>query len=1037
MRITLSLLIIILLLAPAKGQEDIASVQKSGNITGQVVSASSNQPMEGVEISVTGLEQNYLTDSAGMFKIPFDKDELWLVFRFPGHSIKELLVPKAGEYGITLFPETERSLDRPISPYFGSTARYKTSASEYLSMEQVVNKSHTTAGSLIQGRFAGLSATGISAMPGEGSSLQIRGGSSLFAMADPLIIVDGMPYTSDILENELTPGSFHNPLKSIDIEDIQQIELIKDGGALYGVRGGNGVIMITTRQPEEVTTKVNFSIHTGVTTQPEGLPLLNASQHKAYLVNQLQSSGLSFTEVLQQNQWISGNPSYYYYYNYANDTDWQDEIFRPAYMTKLNVGLEGGDEIARFAVLLGYMNQKGVVENSRYQRYNLRINSHIRILERLSMISNVGFSYHTSDLFNFGPDKTLNPILSALTKSPMLGPYLRDNEGTRISIFSDADDYGSSNPAVIINKAGSSSLESHFFTNLRLLYQPLPNLNVSNTTHVTFNNIRDNSFVPQYGIANTSNGEIQNSAEAGVYKIFNLANESRVVWKHDIRNRFFLTHIGGFRISSNSDLYNSGMVYNTPTDEFTSLSSVSLVENTFISGDRREVHYSDLFLQGGYRFKDKYLADLVLTLSASSTTGKEAQAINFLGGKWGFFPSVHGAWLVSSEPFLKSSTWLDLLKLRASYSVSGNDYYSMQSGYYYTSRTYGVNSGLVRTYLPNESLKWEELHQLNLGIDFHILRERVNLNIDIFSRNTTDLLTYRQINPLAGFPNQWENNGTLLVKGMELGTELVPLRGHIELRIGGQLGITRSTVDLDHDLVMDVPGGHIIIQDGESPFSYFGFQSDGIYQNSEELSSSALTNSAYEPFEAGDIRFVDQDGNKIIDEKDRINLGDMYPTLRAGTHLSFRVGPLTIYALAEFVGGNKIFNFTRMQLESFSGYENQSIAEIYAWRNESDNTSIPRVAYDDPTGNARFSDRWVEDGNYFRLRELTLSYDLKGRGFYNNIRIYVTGMNLITLSDYLGYDPEFSFSSNPFYHGIDYGQVPITPQFMLGLKVGF
>jgi TonB-linked SusC/RagA family outer membrane protein len=1006
-------------------------------LVGTVLTRGSKMPLEDVEISSSETQGTFYTDAEGKFEIPFDGSETWLTFTYPGYSEKEILYHGNDSLIVILTSDDERSMESEVASFFGRKVKYNNSAFEYISMNHMTSSNYTTPGLAMQGQFAGLSGKSSSGMPGEGTDLMVRGINSVFGSSHPLIILDGMPFYAAITPNSVTPGNIHNPLKALDVDDIQRIEVLKDGGSLYGIRGSGGLIIITTRQPESVNTVVNFSASTGMSLQPENIQLLNAAQHKTYLVNQLQNSGNPFSEILQSNPWISGNPSYFYYYNYANDTDWQDEIFRPARSNKFNVELEGGDEIARFAVMLGYLNQQGVVENTNYQRYSFRLNSNIKVLQNLALVSNIGFSYHISDMNNFGTDKTLNPISAALAKGPMFGPYLRDNLGNRIAILSDADEYGFSNPAAIITNSLSISYESNFSTNLKLLYQPAQNVNILNITHIYFNIVRDNSFIPDYGITDFAYGERYNTAVEGVLKNYALANESRIEIKQVQNGDHFLETQGGLRISSNTLTYNTGTVFNTPTDEFRSLSSVSLVENTYINGLAQTTNYSDLFLNNNYRFKDKYLIDLVLTLSASSNTGNEADALNLFGGKWGFFPSLHAGWILSSEPFLSSVDALDLLKFRASYSVSGNDFYTQQNKYLYVSRTYALNSGMVRPFIPNEQLKWETVNQLNTGLDIVLFKEILSLGMDLYSRITNDLLVYKELPAEVGFDHFWENNGKLKSTGMELTAELFPINGNLKVKMGGNLSISKSVVEIDHDILLDIPGGTVIIRNGETPFSFLGLQTDGVYGSSTEALNDGFVSSNGTAFQSGDVKFIDHASDNIINENDRIIIGNLYPNMSAGIYISIGYRGLSIYARGDYLGGNQLFNYTRMNIESLSGLGNQSIAAEYAWKNENDQTAIPKISYEDPQGNAAFSDRWIEPGDFMRLREVTLSYDLPKTKYYNRLSIYVSGQNLLTHAQYLGYYPEFSYATNPALEGTDYGQIPLTPQFMAGIKVGF
>jgi TonB-linked SusC/RagA family outer membrane protein len=1035
MRIYSALILSLIFKLFLTGQPAIA---QTGNrqIQGVVLSGDQLMPIKGVEIALQG-GGVYYSDSTGAFSFPAEGSDLWLTFNYPGYNQKEMFWSGQDLGSVIISRTSQRSPDSYMPGFFGNTEKYRNASFDYITESQLYSTNYVTPGLLMQGRLAGVNSTAFSGMPGEGANLNIRGISSLFASKAPLVLVDGMPYNSRVAMNEVTAGNIHNPLKGIDVKDIQKIEVIRDGGALYGLQGANGLIVITTRQPESVTTRVNVSANAGVTFQPENIEVLNTSQYKTYLVNQLQNSGTNFSKVLQENPWISGNPSYIYYYNYNNETDWQDEIFRAARFSKLNIDLQGGDEIARFAVMLGYLNQQGVVESTNYQRFNFRLNSDIRVIEKLFMISNVGFSYHVSDLNNFGIDQSLNPVSAALVKGPMFGSHLRDNDGNIISVYSNSDEYGFSNPSVIINRSLSSSFESNFFTNLKLQYEPAVNVRLKNTVSIAFNNIKDNSFIPDYGITDLNSGELYNSAVEGIYKNYTVINETSAEWLHNLNLDHFFEHRAGLRITTNNEISNTGKVYNTPTDEFRSLSSVALVENTYLSGFASNTDYSDLFVYNRYRFRDKYLADLVLTLSASSNTGSKADAFDLMGGKWGFFPSLNLGWLISNESFMQSANRVDLLKLRAGFSKTGNDFNRQEKKYFYSSRTYGLNSGLVRTYIPNENLKWEDITQMNLGVDLYVLNEGLRFSLDVYNRKTSDLLVYKEMPRETGFEVLWENNGSLTTRGMDLSTEVKILRGEFRLSLGGNLSLNRSVVELENDLVLNVPGGNVIIKDGESPFSFFGLETNGIYHTVDEALQEGFRGPGGNPYTGGDVRFTDQDGNKIINMGDRVIIGDLIPDLQAGVFISLNFRSLSLFALGEYSSGNQIFNYTRMILESMSGYENQSIAAFYAWKNDGDQTDIPRIAYGDPSGNAAFSDRWLEEGRFFRIREVTLSYTLPPTSFYDNVKVYLTAQNLLTSSGYLGYYPEFSYSPNPAYQSIDYGQVPVTPSLMLGINIGF
>ena len=1009
-------------------------------ITGVVYSdpGNGNTPLPGVQIEDLKSGERVFTGEDGSYKIKWNGEASWLRFEYPGFSVKERRVLAPQELFIRLYPKKEKTTDQEVEGPFGQSRGYKSSSYSSITGSELSKVPAVSFENALPGRMAGLTVRKISGMPGEGGLMNIRGLNSLFAPEQALVILDGVPIRTNLLESHIIQGATYNPLSSIDISDIENIELYKDGSSSYGVLGNSGVIMVSTRQPAVVNTKIDFSVYTGMTFEPEFQPLLSGTGYKTYMLNLLQSSGIPLSEIQQQNPWISGNPSYYYYYDYANDTDWQDEVMDPASVSKYNVSLQGGDEIARFSVSLGYLDQKGVLKNTDFQRYNFRLNASLQILQKLSMVANVGYSYQDASMMNYGTDPSLNPISSALLKAPMLAPYLRDNLGNQISLLSDVDPYGFSNPVALVEKTESGRFGSDLFASSKLIYNLTSDLDISTLVNVNFNNLKETVFIPDYGIADFQQGAVRNFAREGITKIGGFVSETRLDYSKQINYTHFLNARAGFRANTSSINYNEGNVYNTPTDEFKSLSSVSSIENTLIFGSNRQENRSDLFVHGDYRFTDRFLASVVLDFSGTSNVGPEADAISFLGGQWGFFPGIHLGWLISSEKFLRNSNALDLLKLRTSLSWAGNDFYSGFSRYAYVSRPYGTNSGIVRNYVPNPRLKWETVRQMNIGLDAAFFKERLQFSLDLFDRQTSDLLTYVQLPAVAGFDYYWENKGTLATKGMDV--HMMARLLHTKkwkITAGVNAGYNVSSLNLPENLIIDIEGGQVILADGETPFGYYGLQTDGVFSDDSEAEISGLSNSNGQPFQAGDIRFVDQNNDKIINQDDRVNLGSILPNITGGAYLDFSFGGISLHVLTDFVSGNKLFNYQRMQSESLSGFANQSNAALYSWKSQGSTAEIPSASFGDPAGNSVFSDRWIEDGSFFRLKEVTLSYGLPETSLYKNVTLYATGLNLFTYTQYLGYSPEFAFSMNPALWGSDYMKLPVSPSAVLGIKIEF
>lgn len=1013
------------------------SAQEPGNlIQGRVSDAESGAPLAGVNIDLPGTSERTLTDENGLYQLNFTGKQVWLLASLPGYLTYETRAQAGRTYDFVMIAEGIRSPRSQVMGPFGDNMLYKNASFDYVDRQSIRYTGQVSPDLAIQGRLSGMHAKSVSGMPGEGGNLTIRGISSIFAHKAPLILLDGVPINTRMIENGVNSGLFYNPLKGIDVNDIASVDILRDGGSLFGVTGGNGVIMINTVQPLSVETRIDFSAQSGLTSTPGYLNMMSGTEHKTYLINQLQNTGIPYDDMLRQNPWISGNPSYFLYYNHANNTNWQDEVFRVARATKFNASLQGGDEIARFAVLLGYLNQQGVIANSGYQRFNFRFNADVQILSRLTMVSNIAFSYHDTELRDAGINAGLNPITAALLKSPMYAPYLRDQQGNRIAVQSNADSFGFSNPATIVDKAIGQTNESQMFGNIRLTYDLGGSYTLSNQFNASFDNRKENTFIPDYGIIEFNEGEVSNFAREGMLKLNSFYNETSFNYRRQIALTHFFTGQTGLRMSSQHEKYNKGSVFNTPTDEFRSLSSVTSIANTLIEGYSNVSNRSDLFLRSGYRYLNKYMVDVVMTLSGSSNAGSQADAISLLGGKWGFFPSLHGSWLISNEDFMTNSKAINMLKIRASISRSGNDFFSSYHRYDYASRPYGRNSGIVRSYIPNKKLKWEEITQLNAGIDGAFFHERLMLSLDAYQRTTNDLLSYRQVSVESGFEHFWENNGSLIARGTEISAHMRALTGAFSLSVGGNLNLSSTQVSTPSDLIMDVPGGHVIIRDGSHALSFYGYKTQGILENASDVEAAGLENAYGIPFRPGDMHFADKDNNKIIDSNDRFDLGSLYPNITGGAYIDMKYKNLSVNVLVDFSQGNSIFNYTRMLTESLSGYGNQSISALYSWKNDNDQTTIPRIDNGDMAGNARFSDRWIEDGSFIRLKEVSIAYKLPDAGIYKNLTIYVSGQNLFISNSYLGYSPDFSYSSSPVLQGIDYAQTPVTPFFAAGIKLG-
>jgi hypothetical protein len=414
--------------------------------------------------------------------------------------------------------------------------------------------------------------------------------------------------------------------------------------------------------------------------------------------------------------------------------------------------------------------------------------------------------------------------------------------------------------------------------------------------------------------------------------------------------------------------------------------------------------------------------------------------------KFALMTSITGAWLVSSEGFLKNVKAIDYLKLRASYGHSGNDdigNFTAQK-YYVSQNLLGVQ-GLVTGNIGNPNLEWETVKKFNVGLDFGLFNERLNISSDIFSNKTENMIIYETVSNASGFDYAVSNSGSMRTFGTELALKArIINNADLTFDFGVNLATYSNKVSSlpNGDILTEFGGATYLTSVGNDANLFYGLQNNGVYSTTADAQAAGLsrylTNGELVPFTAGDMRFTDANGDKVIDDKDRMVIGNPNPDLTGSFTANITYKRFSLQGLFSFSLGNDLYNGVRYNLEKMSGYENQSAAVANRWRAEGQQTDIPKATWGDPMGNAEFSDRWIEDGSYLRLKTVVLEYDfaIKNTNYVKDIKLYATANNLFTFTDYLGFDPEFSATSSIFGQGADIGLVPQFRTFQLGLRLG-
>ncbi|WP_269226493.1 SusC/RagA family TonB-linked outer membrane protein [Flavobacterium eburneipallidum] len=897
-------------------------------------------------------------------------------------------------------------------------------------------------GDFLQGRVAGLNSIRRSGVPGSGAYLNLRGFTSLYGSNKPLIIVDGMIYDDEDYGSGIIQNNSSSPLENLDVKDIENITVLKDDSALYGTKGANGVLIINTTRATEVTTKIDFTMYGSANQTPEQLPVMEADAYRTHI------SQLETTRGLTQDQignlpYMIDNPAYSGYYRYHNQTNWQDKVFKSSISQNYFLKVRGGDEIAKYGLSVGYLNNEGIIEGSQSTRYSTRLNAALRLTNKLSVDANMSFINNLQDQRDQGFAYKTSPLYLALTKAPFLASNAFDALGNVSPNLADTDDFNISNPRAILDNGIGINKNYRFFGNMNFKYVINKAWNVNTLFGLTYNKERESFFIPDLGVAdiilptaigtNRSGSEVQimNSIYTDTYA--NYFKKFKEDHKLDVRF--------GFRTQKSHSESDLGLGFNSATDDFISVGAGSNLLRQ-VGGALGEWTWLNIYASGNYNYRDKYFLTTSYAVDGSSRFGDKLNGKDRLS----LMTSITGAWLVSAEDFMKDSKTFDYLKLRGTLSESGNDdigNFTAQK-YYVSQNLLGVQ-GLVRGNIGNPNLQWERVKKINLGADFGMFNERLNLTMDVYGKKTANMIVYETISNLSGFDYVVSNSGAMQTLGAELS---------LNARVINSPDFTFDFgVNLSHykNKVQGLPNGEIFTQFagatyrtavGSDANMFYGLKANGVYSTTTEAQadglSRRLTNGELVPFKGGDMRFTDRNGDKVIDDNDRMEIGNPNPDLMGSFTTNFTYKRFSLQGLFNFSIGNDLYNGVRYNLEKMSGYENQSVAVENRWRAEGQITNMPKAVWGDPMGNASFSDRWIEDGSYLRLKTLVIGYDfnVEKMNYIKAIKIYATANNLFTLTDYLGFDPEFSGSSSIFGQGADVGLTPQFRTFQLGLRLG-
>ena len=1024
--------------------------QDSLSVNGQVI-GSNNQPLSNIAISIEGVFTDpAITDANGRFEITSPSGDVWLLISPVGnYKSKRIFLNQKDSIKIYLTPKDVASTQDGVTAVFGTEKRRSIiGAFESVSVDDIHKMPYETVDEYFQGRVAGMNVINHSGTPGDGSFGYLRGITSMNANNQPLVVVDGMLYENSGIFESILEGNVFNPLSSLDPLDITNISVLKDAEAtaIYGTKGSNGVILIETLRPTETKTTIDVAVQGGVSLAPRKLPVLNSQEYRSYANEVLVSGGSNEEDFLVTYPGLANDPTSNDYYAYNNETDWQDQVFDNSKMQSVMFRVRGGDAIAKYGLSLGYLNHEGIVQNSDYTRYNLRFVGLFNIFEWLKLNISSGFNYNSSTLFESGLSVETSPIMTSLFKSPMLATHQFDELGRQLSYLDEPREFNVSNPAGAISLFEGTAENYRLVTTFKLTTKISDNLSVNNLIGVNLNNKSEHIYAPNAGMVSYYDNEAINFAKHQVDNLFRLYNDNNLTFSKTYNNIHAFTALAGMRFYTNRFEEDYGIAKNLPeNDQYTSLGDGE-EQLREIGGDNGRWNWLSLYSNANYSFKDKYFVGASLSFDGSSRVGDDATTSLKIGSQpFGVFGSLNGAWRISNEAFLKQYDWLEDAKMRVSYGVTGNDDIgNYNSEKYYVVDKYRGVSGLYLGAQPNSELKFETVKQLNLGVDLAVLGDRFRLSMDYFQKKTEDMLIYERMDPYLGYEFQPTNGGSMENTGYELSAFGRVVDNTFKWDVTASVATYKNEIlsIAGGSRITNFEGGQIITKKGEAVNSFYGYVAEGVFATVEEASAAGLINERGLNYGAGDIKYRDISGangtpDGIINEYDKTIIGNPNPELFGSVSNRFTYKRWSLNVMMQFSLGNDVFNYLRSQTESMSSLNNQSTAVLNRWTYEGQTTEIPKASWEDAVGNTDFSTRWIEDGSYLRLKNIAISYTIPDEWFaFRNAQFYATANNLYTWTKYLGYDPEFSYSSSPLTQGVDYGLAPQRTTIVLGVKLG-
>ena len=1028
-----------------------------------------------------------LTDANGHYNLPIGQEEEIeeIVISYIGYETKRVKYNGQRNLNVTLISDSDVieavSVTGQVVNDMGIGQREMVSATQKVKMsELVMTRPVTSFEEAIQGQLAGVDIV-TAGDPGARSSIVIRGVSTLNANAEPLIVIDGVPYNNDVdadfdfsTANEDDLGALLN----ISPVDIESIEVLKDASAtaIWGTKGANGVLLITTKRGSIGKTRFSFSSKYSGKTQPATIPMLNGNQYTALMqeaiwnsVNYLGTTNQTYLNLLFDTPEIGYDQSWRYFDEYNQNTDWIDHVSQTAHTFENNLSMSGGGEKATYRFSVGHMDDDGVTIGTHFKRVSASGNINYQFSNKLRFGADFSYVEGTRDA-----NWASNVRSEAFGKMPNKSPYYIDDatglmtdqyfnyqsptwEGAFKSNAAGSNASGY-NPVAMVHEASNEEKTRNRRMIVRADYAIMDGLKYSAYASLTMNSAKTQRFLPRVVTGVTMFNENANLSSDNYSESLAIQTENKLTYIKDWHNTHQLVANGVFRTSQSTGSYYestvSGLASSDVTDPIVSPSVFNIR-----SGESEGRSFSGIGLLN-YSYKNRYVLQGSMSMESSSAMGRNQRL--------GYFPGAGVSWNIQEEPFMEAArnTWLTEAKIRLSYGQSGRapKGNSIYLGAFSAGDNYMDMPTIHPIRIQLDNLKWENSTEYNYGLDVGLFKNNVRFTFDYYERYGSDLLQKDvRIPSSTGFPELlYYNSGKIENKGFEFRTDITILQNK-DWRVSGSLNLARNVnkitempinmseetgvAEADASLANGQYARRTVI--GRPTGAFFGYQYNGVYSTMADTYARdaqgevmndvngqpiSMRNGIYPVF-AGDAIYEDVNHDGVINKYDMVYLGNSNPTISGGFNLSVRYKQVSLTAMFHGRFGQSVVNMARMENEAMFNKRNQSTAVLRRWRNEGDVTDIPRALYNEGL-NYLGSDRFVEDASFLRLKTLSLNYAFSrkflDRVGINGLGVFVSGYNLLTWTNYSGQDPEVAVKNGL---AIDVATTPTTIRFAAGVNL--